>query len=209
MVSLYLMTVAGFHFPSHIPPSQIPSSRLARAHTAQYNTWLKPSESKSGWTTQIQHSSSATCGLPEKTQPVSFHTPTPSARSPPTLSPCHTGPALALAIWATTWACWISITLSSAAAAQISPWPRQQVWVFPLDPLPVCWTADPQCHKGCTQPSTRVCPAHLHYGQESPAATSQLTSQHLNYSAFQRTGEGKMKENSRSKSGKKGGTKKI
>lgn len=34
------------------------------------------------------------------------------------------------------------------------PTSTQQVWVFPLDPLPGCRRADSPCHKECTQPST-------------------------------------------------------
>lgn len=88
-------------------------------------------------------------------------------------------------IWDTSWVCWISITLSSTAAEQISPRAHSRSgcshWIHSLAAGEQIVHATRNVHN----------PAHLHYGQECPAAMSHLISQHLNYSAFQGHGQGK------------------
>lgn len=120
------MTVAGFHFYRQIASSRcLVSTRpdhagLARAHPTQPNTWLKPLYLKSSWTTQTQQSSSAMCRLSAGTQPVTYAWSSVTTHFLPLSHRACPGTC----IWDTTWICWIFVTLSSTAAAQISPWPH-------------------------------------------------------------------------------------
>lgn len=185
MVFLYLMTVAEFHFPSHIPISsscehQTPSCQDGKSspNSTQHLTEvfrLKVKLNNMNPTQQLSYMQAVrrdtTCQLwlvlchhplsPPVTQGLPWH--------------LHLRHNLRLLNFHH------SVQCSSSTDFTMT---TQQVWVYPLDPLPVCRRA------GCTTRDVR---------QDCLAAMSQLISQHLNCSAFQGTGEGKMKENSHSK----------